>query len=83
MVSKAEKKEDNIKYLIRINYKSGIQEEFWVKNIEVKINSQGDITDAEWTIFIDKDNILDVYRPIVMCVNNIESVWQLAAVEIK
>ena len=55
-------------YLIKINYKSGISESFWCTNFECKY-SGSDITSIKWT------RLFDGYHPILVGVDNIESVF--------
>lgn len=52
-------------FLIRINYKTGIQEEFWVTNFSVSGGKW------EWTPYMDSK------KPILLYIENIESVWQI------
>lgn len=52
-------------YKVRINYKSGIQEEFWCKAFEIKGGQYS------WT-YVDKR-----MNPIKIGVEEIESVWQV------
>lgn len=53
-------------YLVRVNYKSGIQEEFWVTEFAVKGGSYS------WTPASAVGP-----KPVQMNVDAIESVWQL------
>lgn len=53
-------------FLIRVNYTSGIQEEFWVSHFSIKGGSYS------WTTVA-----LGGPKPIQMNVDAIESVWQL------
>jgi len=58
-------------YKIRVNYKSGIQEEFWVKEFSIKNDNW------KWVSF-------DIIKsPIYMNVDEIESVWQLESKEVE
>ena len=53
--------------LAEINYKSGISRRFYVSNLEVKWGSDKRV---EWNSLCDD-------RPVVMNVDEIESVWQV------
>ena len=71
--------ESNIKFFIRVNYKSGIQEEFWVKDFKTESNQDG-LSSVEWTLCFDEKNDPEGYkspRPVTIGVDNIESIWQL------
>lgn len=57
------------KYKVRINYKSGHSEEFWVYRFTV--NKNGSI---EW------ETVNPKIRPIDMGVDKIESIWQVDAI---
>ena len=63
--------EKKLKYLIRVNYESGIQEEFWYKSFTIK----GDTW--EWEAVSPPKT-----KPILMNVDKVESVWQLDAIEV-
>ncbi len=53
------------KYLIEINYKSGIQKQFWVYDFKAK--------NGTWTwTSVHEDN-----KPVIMNVDEVESVWQI------
>lgn len=56
------------RYLLRINYKSGISEEFWVTEFA--------ISNGNWTW----KSMSGVHHPILMGVDAVESVWQLDAI---
>jgi|GEM_PF-3010856 len=62
-------------YKIRVNYKSGIQEEFWVK--EFHISRDEVINKVEWL------HNSDECKPLFIGVGSIESVWQVGYKEIK
>lgn len=54
------------KFLIEVNYKSGIQKQFWVYKFR--------INDGQWTWDpVDPTN----NSPILMNVDEVESVWQV------
>jgi hypothetical protein len=53
------------KYLLEVNYKSGIQKQFWVYKFS--------ISDGEWSwTSVDSAN-----SPIKLNVDEVESVWQV------
>jgi predicted component of type VI protein secretion system len=54
------------KFLVRINYKSGHSEEFWVWKFEFKIN--GDNKEFKWVSAGGN-------KPTYMNVSEVESVW--------
>ena len=53
------------KYLIEVNYKSGIQKRFWVYEFEIK---NGTYT---W------QHVDDANKPMLMNVDEVESIWQV------
>lgn len=55
------------KYLIRINYKSGIQEQLWCTNYDFKYD-ENEITSYSLSG-------LNKNRPIALVLSNVESVW--------
>lgn len=59
-------------FLVRVNYKSGIQEEFWCTKFNVQNNQY------TWEAAFYSD----VTRPVVINPDNIESVWQIRSVKI-
>lgn len=56
-------------FKIRINYKSGIQEEVWCKNFEYSSRPNGD-RKASWEFYGEKG-------AIALCIENVESIWQI------
>lgn len=55
-----------MKHLIEINYKSGIQKQFWVYDFTAK----GGLSHLTWESVTED-------RPIVMNVDEVESVWKI------
>jgi hypothetical protein len=55
--------------LVHINYKSGIQEEFWVHFFHKTLNRGGGLHGLNW---VPADGY---QKPFVICVDEIESVW--------
>jgi hypothetical protein len=55
---------------VRINYKSGISEEFWAWKLEITRNPNGGISEIKWEFV---SNI----KPTFINVEEIESVWQV------
>jgi len=64
--------EKNYQYLVRVNYESGIQEEFWCKSFTIKGGTW------EW----ESVNPHEI-SPIYMNVDKVESVWQLDTREVE
>lgn len=54
-----------VQYKVRVNYKSGIQEEFWCKNFN--------INHGTWTWKSIDDNM----KPIMINIDEVESVYQV------
>jgi hypothetical protein len=55
--------------LVHINYKSGIQESFWVYYFYKRLNKGGGLYGLNWV------NVNSYNKPFVICVDEIESVW--------
>ena len=64
--------EKNYEYLVRVNYESGIQEEFWCKSFTIKGGTW------KW----ESVNPHEI-SPIYMNVDKVESVWQLDTREVE
>lgn len=60
------------KFLIRINYKSGISEEFWTWKLDYKANANG-VTSLTWMWAGGN-------KPAIMNLDQIESVWHVKTV---
>lgn len=59
------------RYRLRINYNSGIQEEFWVDGYHIKTNANGDtLKSIDISLIRATDN-----RPIAWNIGAVESVW--------
>lgn len=55
--------------LIHINYKSGIQEKFWVYFFHKRLNSDGKLLGLNWIAINQTDN------PFIINIDAIESIW--------
>ena len=63
--------EKQLEYLIRVNYKSGHSEELWYKKFTIRSETY------EW------ETSDPVRRPLLIGVDDIESVWQLEVREVE
>ncbi len=54
--------------LVRINYKSGIQEKFWVYYFWRHLNENNRLTEIKWIP-------VNAYVPFILGLDEIESVW--------
>jgi hypothetical protein len=54
--------------LIRINYKTGIQEEFWAYWFWKDLNANNRITQVEWIA-------VNANHPFILGLDDIESIW--------
>lgn len=57
------------KYKVRIVYKSGYFHDYWVWKFDV-VRDSASVKSIAW-------QCVDIERPLAICVDNIESVWQI------
>ena len=58
--------------LIRINYKTGIQEEFWVYYFWKYVKASNDTTQVKWVP-------VTLNKPFMLGLNDVESIWIVEA----
>lgn len=67
--------EVNMKHLIQLNYKSGIQQEVWFTQFDAKVTG-GNIASLEYTVHPDSK-----FKIVNIGLNDIESVYRLESIE--
>lgn len=75
------KTDDNLSFLVRINYKSGKSIEAWFDTFEVNRLDNGDVAGIKWKLSAHQVSDEPIISIINIGINNIESIVQLDAVQ--